>query len=357
MSYITLDAGKIIQNYRKIESVTANLGKKFLFVSKGISGSAKYDFLKILHSRCGLTRCGETAAAQLQFIPKCISPYLLRFLPKDCLFFLNSTGTLCISNKAQSDIISQFNSVPDLKLVVEVGDLRDGINQAELIPFISSLPKQQKIKVSGLLFNFGCLYGTAPRCSDIDLIDKLISRVRRETGITLEENSIGGTIAIDTVLKCGLPDSIAELRIGEAVLLGESISLRQRYEFLYQETAKLHVEVLEVREKRITEPPPYFNSCGVMPRKGPMGLRKLAVLGAGALISPEKGIQPTYPGEYLLGSSHDHMVVDITDSNYSYSSGDYFSFALNYTGLAHATVYPGIPIQYDEENRIGDYED
>ena len=133
-------------------------------------------------------------------------------------------------------------------------------------------------------------------------------------------------------------DSVDELRLGEAILLGCKPLHRQAIEGLRTDAFTLVAEVIEVKEKPAQ---PWgeraqgaFGETATRPGSGTI---RQAIVALGRQDVDPEGIAPS-DGVVMLGMSSDHLVVDLGEVEASV--GDELAFGLDYSALVRAATSP-----------------
>jgi predicted amino acid racemase len=135
----------------------------------------------------------------------------------------------------------------------------------------------------------------------------------------------------------GLPEGINNLRLGEAFILGNETAYSQRIPNTYTDAVTLEAQVIEVQTKRSLP----FGEQGVdaFGKKQILqdrGMIKRAILAVGRQDVDTENIIPVDPDIAILGSSSDHLMVDISAAAVDYRVGDLIPFTLKYGALLRA---------------------
>ncbi len=152
--------------------------------------------------------------------------------------------------KKISDICERKNRKHNIIIMIEMDDKREGISARQVIPFFDEvLKKYPRIKVKGLSTNARCISRRRPRIKSIEnLIEikkKIISRYNYEIPVISGGNSsIWKYIEEDSI-----PEGVNEVRIGEAIFIGNETSDYEKINGTYDDSFMLEAEIIERKVK------------------------------------------------------------------------------------------------------------
>lgn len=136
---------------------------------------------------------------------------------------------------------------PELILMVESGDSREGFLEDELQDAVLYITRNcLAVKVIGFGTNTTCLNRSKPTQSDVLKIVELTRKYFGKTGLP----SPGNSGALYLWKQNELPSFSGELRIGEAILLGNETVNYEVLPGLTDDTFLLAAEALEIRKKQ-----------------------------------------------------------------------------------------------------------
>lgn len=223
-------------------------------------------------------------------------------------------------------------------LMVEMGDLREGIMAADVIDAARFVERSSGLTLLGLGTNLACRSGVAPDQQKMDELSRLVESVEAACGRTLSIVSGGNSANLDWALASGDAGRIDELRLGEAILLGREPLQRRVLDGLRTDAFTLVAEVIEMKSKpaqpwgRIAQA-----AFGLQPPAYGHGTVRQAVIALGRQDTDPAGLTPP-EGITVLGMSSDHLVVDTGD--HDVSVGDELPFQVNYSALVRAATSP-----------------
>lgn len=221
-------------------------------------------------------------------------------------------------------------------IMVEMGDLREGVMRDELIQFYEDVFKLPNINVVGLGTNLNCLHGVMPNS------DKLIQLALYKQIIELKFSrkipwvSGGTTVTLPLLIRGDLPVDVNHFRIGEALYFGADLFSGTTIEGMRDDILTLYTEIIELHEKPMVP----SGDMGMDPMGeiteidvsliGQTSYR--AIVDIGYLdINPDFLI-PNNPDIVILDASSDMLVLDVKDNERALKVGDMISFNLKYMG-------------------------
>jgi len=258
---------------------------------------------------------------------------------KNVIQYVNTSVNSEISViRALANAAINVNKVHRIILMVDLGDLREGIMQENVLDTVSQFSKLSGVTLVGLGTNMGCFGGVLPSVNNLGLLAEIGLAVENQIGRKLEVVSGGGTSTLLLVENGSIPEAINQLRIGEGILLGTDTTNNRIIPWLYQDTFTISAEVIEVKDKpsvpigKIGK-----DAFGNVPKFNDVGIRKRAILALGRQDVYIEGIFPLDKDLSILGASSDHTIVDITETSKDIAVGDKMVFGLTYPGLLSAT--------------------
>lgn len=219
-------------------------------------------------------------------------------------------------------------------LMVDVGDLREGVMPELAEDMAYRLCGLKSIRLAGIGSNMGCFGGVLPSPVNLGLLQEIARSIEHKVGFKLDVISGGGTSSLLLLENCMLPRDINQLRVGEGILLGTDTTNNRIIPWLHQDAFVLHAEVIEVSDKpSIPVGEIGLDALGNSPVFTDRGVRRRAILALGKQDVILEGIRPVDSKIIVLGASSDHLIVDITDAEETIKVGCEIMFHLTYSGL------------------------
>ncbi len=236
------------------------------------------------------------------------------------------------------------NRVHKIIVMVELGDLREGILPCDLAQFIQTALHLPHLKVLGLGCNLACYGGIKPDRQNMHELSELANALEQEFQIDLEVISGGNSANYDWHSSMAKPERINNLRLGESILLGREPINQQIIPGLYPSAFRLIAEVIESKVKpSLPSGEICRNAFGAIPTFIDRGIRRRVIVAIGRQDVLASDLSPSQDVE-ILGSSSDHLVLD--SERCDLQVGNEVQFDLNYGGLLAAMTSPFVKKQF-----------
>jgi len=243
-----------------------------------------------------------------------------------------------------------LNKIHRVIVMVELGDLREGILPCDLSEFIRHVLALSHIKIAGIGCNLACCGGVKPDGKNMDELSRLAHGIEKEFRIGMEIISGGNSANYEWSQSAGDIGRINNLRLGESILLGCETLSRKPIPGMHTHAFQLVAEVIESKKKPSL---PSGKICqdafGNIQSFQDRGIRQRAIIALGRqdiLVSGLKSIDSTIK---ILGSSSDHIIIESDDRNFQI--GDEVRFNLDYGGLLAAMTSPFIERRFVEADQ------
>jgi predicted amino acid racemase len=224
-------------------------------------------------------------------------------------------------------------------LMIDLGDLREGIMPDDALQMVGEIRKLPGVKLISIGANFCCISGAMPTRKKLTKLVKLTEEIENNFHINLEVISGGNTSILKLVEDDLIPDKINQLRIGIGILLGQDDVRLRNIAGTYQDTFILTAEVIEVKEKpSLPQGEIGRDAFGEVPVFQDLGIRKRAILAIGKQDIHLNSLVPMKKEVKIVGASSDHLIIDINDFKEEVKVGDEVKFRLNYPALLSATT-------------------
>lgn len=221
-------------------------------------------------------------------------------------------------------------------IMVETGDLREGVMGDHLVDFYSQIFELPNIDIIGLGTNLNCLNGVMPST------DKLIQLCLYKQIIELKFNkeipwvSAGTSVTIPLMLKRQLPQMVNHFRVGETLYFGVDLFEEKVIDGMEGNVFELFAEIIEMQEKPLLP-------SGILAANpqgevleidvslyGKSSFR--AILDIGLLDVDPKYLIPIDKNFEILGASSDMLILDLGENIEKLEVGDLITFHLKYMG-------------------------
>lgn len=225
-------------------------------------------------------------------------------------------------------------------LMVELGDLREGVMPEDLLDCVRETLSLPNIDFKGIGTNLACRSGVVPDSRNMAVLSELAELIETTFALKVEIVSGGNSANLSWVFSGANIGRINDLRLGEAILLGRETLHRQPLDGLFTDAITLTAEVIESKIKP-TLPSGQLaqNAFGETPLVADRGQVTQALLAIGRQDTDPDGLQAPV-GIEVMGGSSDHLILE-SDSE-DLSIGTEVAFQLNYSALVRSMTSPYI---------------
>ena len=340
--YLTIDLNKIEHNARSIVRLCSKQGIKVSGVTKAVCGHP--DVARAM-LRGGVTGIADSRLKNI---------HRLRSAGLDCPFTLLRVPALSEVEAVVSTVDISLNSelttiealsvsalrqqrVHDIILMLDLGDLREGLWHEDSNEIIGKISLLKGIRLAGLGTNLACLEGVMPSTTNMNRLVRYAGDLKRDYGLELEWLSAVNSSGLELIAAGEMPGKINHARIGEAILLGRETIHRRPWPEACQDAFLLSAEIIELKRKpSMPVGERGEDAFGHLPEVEDRGERVRALLNIGREDVDIEGIVPLTPGITIAGASSDYLVVDLTDAAEAFRLGNELLFSLNYSALLAA---------------------
>ena len=346
---IEIDFAKIAHNAKKLKELYRSKGIGVIGVTKVVCGDPKIaDVLiksginTLADSRITNIRRMRKAGIQAQFVLlRTPIPSQAKSVVKYADISLNSELSVV---KNLSKFAVKNNTIHKIILMVELGDLREGLMPSDLEDIVREVVKLEGIELSGIGTNLACFGGIKPDGEKMGYLSSLAREVEERFNLTLEFVSGGNSANYNWFISTEDVGRINNLRLGESIYLGRETLYRKSIPGLFTDAFTL---VAEVIESKIKSSVPYGEVCqdafGNIPEFQDRGQIRRAILGVGLQDVLVSGLTPRSAID-ILGTSSDHIIVDAKEIDLTV--GNEVEFNLNYGALLSAMTSPYVMKKY-----------
>ncbi len=239
--------------------------------------------------------------------------------------------------KLLSEEAQRQNKIHKIIIMIELGELREGIMRDDLIDFYSSVFTLKNIKVVGIGANLSCLYGVLPnqdKLIQLNLFQQLIEAKFKQK---IKYVSGGSSVTIPLIFKNLLPKGINHFRVGESLFLGTDVYNDKPLKKMATDVFTLYAEIIELIEKpQMPDGDMGTNLVGDVTTfdeslTGKTSCR--ALIDIGLLDVDDKQLIPLDNNISFVGGSSDMFVLDLNTNKKRYKVGDLLEFKLSYMGV------------------------
>ncbi|MBU3153332.1 ornithine racemase Orr [Clostridium estertheticum] len=243
---------------------------------------------------------------------------------------------------------NKLNKIHSIILMVDLGDLREGVLINDVVSLVSKIVKLDNIKLIGLGTNVTCYGGVIPDSENLGKLIKLKLEIEKTFDLKLPVISGGNSSSLYMVINDNMPKEINQLRIGEAIVLGRETSFGKPVPNCYDDAFILSGEIVEIKSKPTVPTGTIgMDAFGYIPSFEDKGIRKRAIIALGRQDIRVEGITPLDNDISIFGASSDHLILDVTDSKKQLIVGSIVEFKIDYGCLLKAMTSPYVEKYYN----------
>lgn len=245
----------------------------------------------------------------------------------------------------------KHNKVHNIILMIDLGDLREGINPSNIESNINEILKLKGINITGIGTNLKCFGGIIPTDENMKKLSNIAESIERKFGLNLEFVSGGNSANLNWLKNCKDIGKINNLRIGESLFLGHDTINFQPIPDLHKDAFLLNAEIVELKQRSLKPQGVAVSNAFGEPvqqkfhfkGKGRNMFRKQALLNIGRQDIEIRGIYPLADVK-ILGASSDYLIIDVLENEFEVGMKLYFN--LNYESLLKAMTSPYISLKF-----------
>ena len=240
------------------------------------------------------------------------------------------------------------NKIHQVIIMVELGDLREGILPCDLPQLVRKTLSLPHIKIIGIGCNLACYGGIKPDDKNMRELSELVDLIEKEFQIDLEIISGGNSANFEWFKSSQDVGRVNNLRLGESILLGCETVGRKVIPGLHTGAFQLIAEVIESKRKTSV---PLGEICqdafGNVPGFLDRGDHQRVIIALGRQDVQVSNLKSNNKLK-MIGSSSDHIILD--GENHNLEVGDEIRFSLDYSGLLATMTSPFVIKQFTDSN-------
>jgi predicted amino acid racemase len=340
--YVTIDLEKIEHNARTIVDLCRTHGIAVVGVTKCTCGDPEIAKAML---RGGAISIGESQLENIQRLKRSAidAPCMLLRLPSPSEVE-EVVDWVDVSLNSELSVLAGLSRAAQRRgrlhnaiVMVDLGDLREGLWPNEVLPFMREALRLPGIRIAGLGTNLACFGGVVPNEANMRRLVELAEEVERTFGLQLDWISGANSSALNLIASGRMPPLVNQARIGEAILLGRETTHRQPWPGTFQDAFSLHAEILELKRKPSAPVGERAEDAfGHWTRFENRGAIERALVNIGREEVSIEGIAPQDQRLKILGASSSYLVLDMSAAAGAFQVGDELTFSLNYGALLTA---------------------
>lgn len=341
MAYLKLYREELRHNFEFLDELFKDNGIKWGITTKLFCGNRA--FLNEVID-LGIGEVHDSRVSNLRVIkeidPNTVTIYI-KPPPKDIVRDVVKYADISLNTELAtlhdlSEEAERQDKIHKVIIMIEMGDLREGVMRDDLINFYEKVFRLPGIEVVGLGTNLNCLHGVLPdgdKLIQLALYKQIIElRFKKEIPLV----SGGTTVTIPLLLRNQLPTGINHFRVGEALFFGKNLFTDGVIKGMSDRVLELYTQIIELSEK----PKVPMGELGVNPQGkttevseedvGKTSYR--AIIDIGVLDIQPNYLIPVDDKITITDASSDMLVLDVGSNPKGYKVGDTIRFKLKYMG-------------------------
>lgn len=342
MAYVTMNKSSLKHNYRFLQDLFTANNIEWTPVVKLLCGNELY--LNYVLS-LGNEQVSDSRLSNLETIKKIkpsaetiyIKPPAKKYIPKIVQVADVSFNTEFTTIKWLSDEAKKQDKTHRIIIMIELGDLREGIMGEYLMDFYKKIFELPNIEVAGIGSNLNCLSGIMPSKDKLIQLSLYEQLIEAKFGKKIAGVSGGSSVMVPLLLKGLVPKGVNHFRIGETLFFGTDLFENNTIAGMKDDIFLLHCQIIEITNKPSV---PYGEL-----ENNPSGetfeidenefgkIQKRGILDLGLLdISKSSFLKPVNKELEIIGASSDMLVLDLTRTKNNFKVGDMVTFKMDYMG-------------------------
>ncbi len=339
---LDIDLGKIHHNTRALVDTLGKRGITVTGVTKANLGSVEIAQTLL---QAGVQGLGDSRIENIQAMRGSGMSALMTLIRSPMISQVDQVVRYAdISFNSELEVINRLSAVAKntgrthgIVLMVELGDLREGIMPIDVESTMRKVLQLPNIKVTGIGANLACRSGVVPEAKNMAELSLLANTLEATFDHKLATVSGGNSANLLWAFGNTKPGRINDLRLGESILLGCEPLHRKPVPGLHTNAITLVAEVIESKLKPSQPTGTLAQSAfGEQPVKTNKGNIVQSILAVGRQDIDHLGL--TAPsGIEILDASSDHLIVS---SPQRLAIGSEVTFQLDYSALLRAMTSP-----------------
>jgi len=356
---LEIDLSRIHHNVRTLVGRLDPLGISVTGVTKATLGSPEVAREMVL---AGVTSIGESRIENIEAMRLAdlrTTMTLIRSpMPSQVERVVASAD---ISLNTEFDVIDALSAAAGrqhrrhgIVLMVELGDLREGILAEDLSSMVGRTLDLDHLDLCGIGANLACQSGIAPDATNMAVLSSLADSLEARFAITLPLISGGNSANLRWALSGADVGRVDDLRLGESILLGRDPLDREPIDGLHTDAITLVAEVIESNRKPVRPwGEVHQNAFGMtarpdmtarpeLPGEGDATRAQVIVALGRQDVDPDGLVVPD--GLHVLGASSDHLVLAAHRDGTPV--GTELRFGLDYSAMVRAMTSPFVTREF-----------
>lgn len=342
MAFITLNTKKLKENFDHLDHLFQENGIEWAPVVKLLCGNKMFleQVLKL-----GVKQVCDSRVSNLRVI-RALNPNIqtvyIKPPPKRSIASIVQVADVSFNTefatiKLLSEAAVKANKVHKIVVMIELGELREGVLREEFVEFYARIFELPNIEVAGIGTNLTCMYGVLPNHDKLIQLSLYTQLIEAKFNRKIPYISGGASVTIPLIERGLLPKGVNHFRVGETLFLGTDVYNNRAFKQMHNDVFKLYAEIIELSEKpSVPSGEMGLNLNGEKTDfdeslMGEFTLR--AIVDVGLLDIESNHIVPFDESIHIIGASSDMIVIDLGENKKGRKVGDLIEFKMDYMGI------------------------
>lgn len=351
MAFITLNVRKLKENHQTLDHLFQSKDIEWSPVAKLLCGNKLYlkelidlGINQICDSRVTNLRAIRSLDKNIEIVY--IKPPAKRSIKSIVKLADVSFNTEYETIKMLSEAAGELNKIHKVVIMIELGELREGVLREEFVDFYEKVFRLPNIEVVGIGTNLTCMYGVLPNDDKLIQLSLYTQLIEAKFNRKIPYISGGASVTIPLIERGLLPKGINHFRVGETLFLGTDVYNNTSFEGMHNDVFKLYAEIIELNEKptvpsgelgyNLTNEKTEIDES----QYGESTLR--AIVDIGLLDIEPNHLTPIDDHIEIIGESSDMLVLDLGSNRDNKKVGDLIRFKMDYMGVLRIMNSPYI---------------
>lgn len=342
MAYVTLNSDKLRANYQFLDKLFKERDIEWSVVTKMLCGNKEFltellklDINQICDSRISNIKAIKAIKPNVEAIY--IKPPAKKAIPGVVKYADISMNTEISTIKLISEEAVKQNKKHKIVIMLEMGELREGVLHENFINFYEQVFSLENIEVIGIGTNLNCMYGVLPSHDKLIQLSIYKQLIEAKFNKEIKYLSGGSSVTIPLIFRDLLPKGINHFRVGETLYLGTDVYNDSVIEGMQIDLFQFYAQIVELKQK----PSLPIGEMGTNLEGEPFephsdmstDISCRAIIDVGLLDVDRNHLNPKDPNVKVVGVTSDVTVVDLGENTKKYKTGDFLEFKVDYTGL------------------------
>jgi len=349
-SSLIIDVAVVRHNLETIQHWVRSHGASFTVVTKAFCGNrAMLDAIQ----RWGVRSLGESRLANLTCFDRGTVEMETWYIRSPHVSMIPQVISLAdVSLNSEIEVIRALDREAKrqrkrhkILIMVELGDLREGVLPEELADIVGQTIRLSHIDLLGLGATLGCLNGILPSKEALLQLCRYRTMMESDFGCRLPMVSAGTSATLPLLLSGDVPEDVNHFRVCESIIIGTDLVHGGLIQPL-RNASLVEVEIIELKDKPLVpagrtasgDIRPFWTLDNSLAVQGQRAHR--AIVSVGNVDTDISSLTPVDPNYRIAGASSDVAVVVLGGNPRRLKVGDSILFRPGYSAFVRLMANP-----------------